>query len=245
VNVCPLKAIANTNNPDKLEVDRDKCNGCGQCIEICKEQGTGALQLAGKYVGVKEILSEIEKDRIFYENSGGGVTLSGGEPLLQPVFSLQLLNECQRAGLHTAMETTGYTPFRSFSKILKSLDLVLFDIKHMDSGLHRKLTGVPNKLIIKNATQVSDLKVPMIIRVPLIPGYTDSQSNLECIATFAGKLNVDEIDLLPYHSFGSSKYRRLGRVYMLEGIKPPDKKYLLEIKKFLESSSNLKIRIGG
>jgi len=240
-----MRAFERTHDESKMLIKRDNCNGCGDCVDICRDFGAGALQLAGKRVTVKEILSEIEKDRIFYENSGGGATLSGGEPLMQPEFSLDLLKQCRKARLHTAMETSGYSPLEIFKKISRRVDLVLFDLKHMDSKLHKQFTGVSNKLILRNARWLSGSRIPMIARIPVIPGYNDSRSNLESTASFVSRLNVEEVDLLPYHSFGSSKYRMLGQEYKLEDLKPQDKGRMLEIRHLVESSANLDVQIGG
>lgn len=245
IKACGRGIIERIHGAAKLRIKRERCDGCGDCAKACKEFGTDALQIAGRCVSVQETMNEIVKDRIFYENSGGGVTLSGGEPLMQPEFTRSLLVGCKDAGLHTAMETTGFASFDSFRRILKSVDLVLFDIKHMDSGLHKEFTGVTNKLIIRNAERISDLNVPLIARIPVIPGYTDPAQNLERTARFIDKLNVDEVHLLPYHFFGSSKYGRLGREYKLSGLQPPDKNRMQEIKRIIESDSNLKVQIGG
>ena len=245
IDACSLNSIKKVD--EKILIDREICNVCGNCVNICKKYGTEALSIIGQWVSVQEVLSEVEKDRLFYENSGGGITLSGGEPLSQPRFVLELLKECKKELLHTAIETSGYAPTRIFRRILKFVDLVLLDIKHMDPRLHKRFTGVSNRLIMKNAMQLSDLKVPTILRIPIIPGYNTSQSNLEDTALFIDKLNVDEVNLLPYHTFGVSKYKMLGREYKLNRIKIPDNEYMTAIKKSLESkmTSNIQIRIGG
>ncbi len=245
IDECTMRLFERTHDERKMLIKRENCNGCGDCIDVCRELGAVALQLAGERVSVKEILSEIEKDRIFYDNSGGGATLSGGEPLMQPEFSLELLKQCREVGLHTAMETSGYAPLQVFKKISSSADLVLFDIKHMDSGLHEEFTGVSNRLILRNAKWLSDSRIPTIVRIPLIPGYNDCRSNLERTAAFISRLNVEKVDLLPYHPFGSSKYKMLGREYRLVGLEPQDKGRMLEVKNIIESTASLDVRIGG
>lgn len=245
VDVCPLGIIEKTHGAGKLLIDRAQCSGCGDCVIACAQSGTGALQLIGRHVSVQEVLYEIEKDRVFYENSGGGVTLSGGEPLFQAEFASKILKECKRAGLHTALETSGYAPFGLFKSVLESVDLVLYDIKHMDSELHRKFTGAPNKLVLRNALRLSNLRVRTIARIPIVPGCNDSRSNLERAASFVSELNVEEINLLPYHFFGSSKCRKLGRNYELDRVKPPSREKMLEIKRLFESTVSSKVRIGG
>jgi pyruvate formate lyase activating enzyme len=169
-------------------------------------------------------MDEVLKDRRLYSRSGGGITLTGGEPLMQASFVLAILEACRKEGLHAAMETGGYSKTPQLEKIAKTLDLVLFDIKHMDSREHEKLTGVGNEIILDNARKISRLARAMIIRIPLIPGCNDTFRNLENVVEFAkGLKSVKQIDLMPYHRLGESKYASLARGYSLHGVKSLDK----------------------
>jgi pyruvate formate lyase activating enzyme len=189
-------------------IDRKKCSGCGTCVEVCSND---ARTLMGRWASVDEVMSEVLRDKRFYANSGGGVTLSGGDPTAQPRFALALLQACKAAGLHTAIETCGCTSWRVFSRLLEHVDLVLFDIKHLDSGKHREGTGRPNALILENAARIARSK-PMRVRVPVIPGFNDSPEAIRAIARFVREeLGALEIDLLPYNRMGESKYEFLGR----------------------------------
>ncbi len=183
--------------------DRSVCRGCGRCAVICPSE---ARRLSGKRMTVEEIMREIVKDLKFYENSGGGVTLSGGEPLTQPEFARLIFKECKQAELHTTLDTCGYAPWPDIEELLGYVDLVLFDIKHLDASKHREATGQDNLLILKNARKISKLK-PMRIRVPLIPGFNDSSEAVSEIAAFAeSELGCRDLDLLPYNRMGEVKY---------------------------------------
>jgi pyruvate formate lyase activating enzyme len=214
---------------------------CGLCWDACLNE---ALKVAGKEVTVKEVLSIVEKDRIFYERSGGGVTLSGGEPLMQPEFSAALLAACKKKGLNTAIETSGYQKWELFLPILENTDLVLFDIKMMDSDLHRKTIGVPNKLILENAKKIVELGKDIIVRIPIIPGYNDSIENLRNTAEFAANIGIKEVHLLPYHRLGESKYNQLGRIYNLKDVNVPSTNYIESLTQIF-IKNNLKTQVGG
>lgn len=214
---------------------------CGLCWEVCPNE---ALKVAGKKVTVKEVLSIVEKDRIFYERSGGGVTLSGGEPLMQHEFSAALLAACKKKGLNTAIETSGYQKWELFLPILENTDLVLFDIKIMDSDLHRNTIGVPNDLILDNARKIVELGKDIIVRIPIIPGYNDSIENLRDTAEFAASIGVKEVHLLPYHRLGESKYNQLGRIYNLKDVNVPSTNYIESLAQIF-IKNNLKTQVGG
>lgn len=239
VNICPVNAIKVING--KIHIDRELCNMCGLCWDACLNE---ALKVAGKEVTVKEVLSIVEKDRIFYERSGGGVTLSGGEPLMQPEFSAALLAACKKKGLNTAIETSGYQKWELFLPILENTDLVLFDIKMMDSDLHRKTIGVPNKLILENAKKIVELGKDIIVRIPIIPGYNDSIENLRNTAEFAANIGIKEVHLLPYHRLGESKYNQLGRIYNLKDVNVPSTNYIESLTQIF-IKNNLKTQVGG
>ena len=188
-----------------LILKREACTACGQCIAVCPNEARG---LSGRCMTVDEVLHEVLKDVKFYENSGGGVTLSGGEPLAQPGFSRAILQRCKAAGLHTTLDTCGFAPRTAIESLLTCVDLVFFDIKHMDAAKHLEATGQDNRLILENARRISKLK-PMRIRVPLIPGFNDSVEAVAGIADFARNelgLDLADIDLLPYNRMGEIKY---------------------------------------
>jgi pyruvate formate lyase activating enzyme len=206
IAVCP--AGANGLADSRAEMDRHKCYKCGECIEVCPAE---ARRLSGKLMIVDEVIKEVLKDRKFYETSGGGITLSGGEAAFQPEFSLAILKECRKLGLHTLVETCGYASWEVLESVLEYVDLVLFDIKHIDPEMHKKGTGMTNDIILKNAVKTAQYK-PMKVRVPLIPDYNDSEHDIREIAAFVASLpNRIEMELLAYNPLGEGKYAQLGR----------------------------------
>jgi len=183
--------------------ERRVCKGCGRCAVNCPME---ARRLSGTRMTVEEVIREVLKDLKFYENSGGGVTLSGGEPLAQPEFAQSIFKGCKQAELHTTLDTCGFAPWPDIEKLLEYVDLVLFDIKHLDASMHREAAGQDNLLILENARKISKLK-PMRIRVPLIPGFNDSPEAVSRIAAFAkSELGSRDIDLLAYNRMGEVKY---------------------------------------
>ncbi|NMC79127.1 MAG: glycyl-radical enzyme activating protein [Chloroflexi bacterium] len=216
IAACPEDAI----HPDPWvaaaeKIDRQRCTDCGACVEVCPSQ---ALHLVGEWMAVEEALAEVLRDASYYRRSGGGVTLSGGEPLAQPDFSLAFLKACYEHNIHTAMETTGAVAWELYEKVLPFVDVFLYDIKHMDSEAHRRLTGVPNERILENARRLSRSRAQIILRLPLIPGLNTGTENLEATARLAAQLQVMEVHLMPFHQLGKDKYRHLGRTYTLEGL---------------------------
>ncbi len=190
-------------------VERSKCDGCGLCATVCPAE---ALQLAGSRVTVMDAMSKLSKDIAFFRNSGGGITCSGGEPLLQPRFLQALLTACREQNLHTAVDTCGHAPFGDFEKILPLTDLFLYDLKIMDENKHKRLTGVSNRLLIKNLQKLSRLAPHLTIRIPLIPGANDAADDMAAMADFCASLpRRHPVHLLPYHRGGRGKNRRLGQ----------------------------------
>ena len=241
VDECPIKAIK-FSDKEKIEIDRKLCNTCGQCVDVCPNQ---ALRIAGKQITVEELFQDLMKDNPFYRRSDGGVTIGGGEVTMQHEFVTALLKKCKEMYVHTAMETCGYVKWENLEKILEYIDLLYFDIKHMDSRIHKEITGVPNELILENAIKASKMR-PIIIRIPLIPGYNDSEENLLNTAKFATELgeNLLRIELLPYHKFGTGIYEQLGRIYELKDVEPPSEECMLKKKELIESCG-VKAQIGG
>ena len=226
--ICPLGAI----ETETFKLDWDICDNCGKCAEICP---VNSKKLIGKWYTVSELIKEVEADRIFYRNSDGGVTVSGGEPALQYKFVSSFLKKCQGLNLNTAIETCGYAKWEHLEAIVKYSDLVFFDIKHMDSEIHKNLTGKSNKLILKNAKTVSSI-APVTIRFPIIPGYNDTKKNLEATVSFVKTLKkVEKIELLPYHSLGEYKYKSLGKRYRLRNISLEEGKDIFKHKKLISS----------
>jgi len=234
---CPEEAIVMGQGTRRI--DRSKCNSCLKCAEVCP---TGAIAVSGAYMTVQEVVREVERDRLFYQNSGGGVTVSGGEPLAQWEFATKLLKECKAKGIHTALDTSGYAPWEALEKVLDYTDLALFDIKHLDAEQHRKGAGKSNRLILDNARKTA-AKVRTWLRVPLIPGYNDSEEHLRRIAEFGLETGAEKISLLPYHVWGKAKYDRLGRRYPMEGTPLPSDEFVKERQRAMESLG-AKVTIG-
>lgn len=212
-------------------IHRDRCNLCMSCITACPNK---ALECVGRKTTVGEVIAQLKKDSLFYRNSGGGITISGGEPLLQWQFVTELLRQCKTNGFHTAMETTGYAKPRILEETLSLVDLVMYDIKHMDPLMHEKATGVTNRLILSNA-RVAASKVRTWLRYPIIPGYNDTDDNIKMLAEFAGSIPIEKISLLPYHEWGKLKYEKMGTVFRCEGVSKPDELHMENIKKMIES----------
>ncbi|MBW8383663.1 MAG: glycyl-radical enzyme activating protein [Youngiibacter sp.] len=207
VSACEQLAITLENG--HVKTNRSLCNGCGKCVEVCLNE---ARTLMGKAYAVRQVMEDVTQDKLFYRKSGGGVTLTGGEVLYQYAFALNILKECKNEGLHTAIETCGYSRWEVLSKVLEYTDLVLFDIKHMISENHMLCTGVKNDLILSNLKKASvDMKKDIIIRVPVIPNYNDSKENFHMLGSFIVE-NVPtclEVNLLPYHAMGEGKRDQL------------------------------------
>lgn len=216
METCPAGAISRS---ESLAVTNpDKCTLCGACLPSCAAK---AREIAGRRVTTDEILDEIRKDIIFYDESNGGVTLSGGEPLMQPDFAYELLKRCRELDIHTALDTCCFGSRDTLKKLIEVTDLFLCDIKHMDSVLHRHYTGVTNDLIHDNLKYLSLAGCSMVIRIPVVPGFNDSIEQIAAIAEFAKTLNVSQIDLLPYHSGGAAKAQRIqGASQIMEQPRP-------------------------
>jgi pyruvate formate lyase activating enzyme len=211
VEACPSGAVA--IDEDVREIDWARCDLCLQCAPLCS---TGALAVSGTHLTVGDLVHEVEKDRPFYKNSGGGVTISGGEPLLQWEFVAQVFRACRDKGIHTALDTSGHAPWENLESVLEHVDLALYDVKHMDSDVHRRRTGAGNELILSNLER-SARKLRTWIRIAVVPGFNDSDADVRRIADFAFPLGVEKVSLLPYHGWGEARYRAMGREYPMKG----------------------------
>ena len=221
------------------------CNPEGQHYNVEKMTLGGKEKIVGQDVTVGEIIDIIERDRIYYRRSGGGLTLSGGESLTQPDFAVALLRAAKERGINTAMESTGFADFSVISRYLPYLDLYLMDIKHMNSAKHKEFTSQPNELILENARKITDAGTRLIVRTPVIPTFNATKEEIGEIAKFASSLKgVTQMHILPYHRIGTDKYKGLGRDYSLTGIEPPSKELMNELLEVV-NSYGLKGQIGG
>lgn len=216
----------------KHEVDWSKCKSCGKCADECF---SGALELVGREVSVDEVLEEVVKDKVFHENSEGGLTISGGEPLAQPEFTKELFKKAKEKGIHTALDTSGFAAWSVIEEVLEYVDLVLFDIKQMDSRKHKEYTGVPNELILENLRKLDATGKPIWVRIPLIPGLNDDEINFGQIGKVLSEIkHLERVDILRYHKLAESKYEHTGQVYRLKGLDTPEKGEVEHLKEILE-----------
>ncbi|MDD3218567.1 MAG: glycyl-radical enzyme activating protein [Lachnospiraceae bacterium] len=223
------------------------CNPESQSYDIQTMMVQGKAKVIGRDVTVEEVMETVEKDRPYYRRSGGGLTLSGGESLLQPEFARDLLKAAKKSGINTAMESMACAPYASIEKVLPYLDVYLMDIKHMNREKHQMFTGKPNDLMLENARKVAASGMTrLVIRVPVIPTFNDTEEEIRQIARFADSLpGVDKIHLLPYHRLGQDKYDGLNRKYLLNGILPPENEHMERLKAAVMRHSSLNCQIGG
>jgi pyruvate formate lyase activating enzyme len=231
VEICPLEIIA--LGEDGVHIDRESCDRCGKCVEACL---TDTLRMSGKKMTVDEVFKVVKRDIDFYKVSGGGVTGSGGEILMQADFIAELFKRCREEEIHTCADTSGFGTKEAMEKILAHSDLVYYDLKQMDPVEHKKQCGQSNDLILSNLSLVVESKVPLVIRVPIIPGYTNSDENIEAIArTVAGLTKEAPVYILPYHNYGANKYRMIDMKYQLDDVKIPTEEELDRAKQIVES----------
>ena len=223
VEACPEKAI--TLTPEGIITNGDLCTVCGKCAEVCP---TKAIEMSGKQMTVSEIMEVIEKERIFFDQSGGGVTFSGGEPLVHTKILIELLDECGKRGIHRAVDTAGNVSTEIILEVARRTDLFLYDIKMMDLGSHMEWTKAGNAKILANLKALSENGAQIIIRIPLIGGVNDTDQNIEQTAAFIAGLAGDkkEVHLLPYHSIAQHKYSKLGKSDNFEQLQEPDNETL-------------------
>lgn len=238
--ICQNEAIELTEDGPVTEANR--CASCGRCVDACL---TAAREMIGWRAGVGQIMREVERDVIFYEQSGGGVTFSGGEPLMQPDFLLALLEQCRIKEIHTAVDTTCYAQPQILEAVGRKADMFLCDLKHMDEDAHRRLTGVDNSLILRNIRWLCDMGRPVIIRMPIIPGFNDDRQNIELTGRFAASLpGVCRIDILPFNRGGKEKSVRLMGGRQIIQARIPEQEGMNRIAETFRNFG-LEVKIGG
>ncbi|MCL4466880.1 MAG: glycyl-radical enzyme activating protein [Chloroflexi bacterium] len=240
VKVCPNQ-VHQFGEGGEHVLERDRCKQCGTCTESCYAE---ALVMVGKKLSVGQVMEVLNEDRAFYEASGGGVTLSGGEPFMQAEFTTALLQSCKAAGLHTAVDTCGNVPWAVIQKTLPYIDLALYDLKHMDPGEHKRHAGATNDLALRNLRRLSKSGVPIEIRIPLIPTVNDSPAHVEAIGRFLASLdNIVGVRLLPYLRLAGSKYASIGRPNRMPEVDTPTREHLETVAGWMQRDRPLTIFI--
>jgi pyruvate formate lyase activating enzyme len=247
LETCEQDAIS--QDEGRIVTDRERCTACGACVQVCYAE---ARSLVGRQVSVAEVMDAIERDTAFYDQSGGGVTISGGEPLAQPNFLRELLRACKNRRLHTTLDTCGCAPWEVVDSVRQYVDLFLYDLKLMDDERHRAFTGVSNRPILENLRRLAGEghrplrqgSAQVILRLPIIPGINDDEENLRAMGAFAADLpHLERVDLLPYHRIGRDKYQRLGKPCPMPETEPPSEARMDEIAQIL-GSFGVEIRQG-
>jgi pyruvate formate lyase activating enzyme len=240
VSACPQGAIS--KNGSSVEFNTERCDFCRKCEDVCVYD---ALEVVGREVTVHEALEEIERDRVFFEESGGGITFSGGEPLMQLDFVQALLTKVKERNIHTTLDTSGYIDFADLERINDQVDLFLYDIKIIDNEKHKKYTGVSNTIILENLQKLSKKGASVTVRIPLIPGINDDAQNVELFVEYMKTLkNIKHINILPYHKGGCEKYKNLRKEDSLKTFQPPTNDRIDEIKQLLVESG-FSVKTGG
>ncbi len=240
LEVCAQGAIS--WNDDVVSTDEEKCTLCRACVEVCYAE---AREIVGREMTVAQVMAEIERDVAFYDESDGGVTFSGGEPLLQRDFLLALLRACQEREIHTAVDTCGFSTWETLDSVREDVNLFLYDLKLMDDARHRKFTGASNECILENLQALSLRGHTIVLRVPIIPGINDDDENVRQIGAFAAALpHLKRVDILPYHHIALEKYKRLKKVYALSETRPPADERITRIAQILRRF-DLHVKIGG
>ncbi len=239
VAACKNGALNMTENG--IEIDRQKCRRCFECVKACP---TGAMRLMGKWYTVDEVMDIVLKDEMFYKNSVGGLTLSGGEALQQSGFASGLLEKAREHGIHTAIETSGYALWDNLASVVDNTDLVLYDIKHVDNEKHLFYTGVGNKLILDNLKKILKLGKKVIVRIPVVPGVNVDDETIDGYARLLSEYNIGEVNLLAFHQLGESKYDMMGMDYSFSGAAPPSDEQMTALAEKLRSKG-LNVKIGG
>jgi pyruvate formate lyase activating enzyme len=235
---CPQRQ---THDPIGLPNQAVSCELCGKCAAVCPSE---ALEIVGRLMSVEETVTELQKDSLFYLESGGGVTFSGGEPLMQPEYLTAVLTACRANGWHTTVDTSGYAPEKIFHNLIPLTDLFLYDLKHLDDVIHRKVTGVSNVQILRNLDLLLGSVSQIQIRFPVIPGINDAPGHLHSIGRYLSVRGIRQLHLLPYHTIGLDKYKRRSIDYLLSDLQTPSEDHLNEISAIL-AGYHLDVHIGG
>ena len=237
---CSQNAL--TLTPNGVVADETRCTQCLTCAQTCPAE---AMEFIGKSMTVSEVLEEIKKDVPFYDESGGGVTFSGGEPLNQPLFLLEMLKACGELDLHRTVDTAGYADSKLLLKIAEQTDLFLYDLKHMDPLKHRLYTGVSNEKILCNLELLARQGAQITIRMPIVPGINDDEENIERLGAFLGRLpGIHKVHILPYHSVAQGKYRSLKTDFPLADVESPSQMQMEAIAEHLKKN-DLQVALGG
>jgi pyruvate formate lyase activating enzyme len=246
VEACPqgaqwLSDYIGDNNRPQRKIDREKCVNCGACTETCYAQ---ALRMCGKEMTAEEVVNDVAKNEAFFRNSGGGVTLSGGEPTMQPRFAHAILKGLKERDIHTAMETTGHTSWANLQSLAPYVDLFLYDLKQMDDANHKAQTGVSNTLILRNLKRLATLGKDIQARVPVIPTRNDDDANIIATCACAQSVGVERIAFLPYNPSTPAKYEWIGKTYPLQELEPPSSEAMERMMDVAESFG-LQAQMGG
>jgi pyruvate formate lyase activating enzyme len=238
VPVCPHGGIADPALGLKIP---EACDACAACVETCV---AGAREMAGQRMSVAEVVAAVERDVVFFDEAGGGVTLTGGEPASQPDFAEAVLRACRERGIHTALDTCGAAPAAAFARVSAAADLVLFDLKLMSPDRHADYTGAPNDVILSNLQALAAAGQKVVVRFPMIPGINDGPEEIEALLEILRRNGLRRVDLLPYHRIGMDKYKRLGMECRMNGVMPPEAERVAEIAAALRNEG-LTVGIGG
>ena len=241
IEVCPKGAIAK-DAAGAVVIDRNACDLCGKCAEACLYD---AMQMVGREMSVEDVLAEVEKDRVFYEQSGGGLTLSGGDPFVQSAFAEALLDGCRARGIRTAVDTAGFSKNGVLDRMASKTDLILYDLKCMDDARHKELTGVSNVPIIDNLKRLAAGRTEVWVRIPLVPGVNDDDENIRRTIAFLSSLKtIRRVGILPYHSGGLEKARRIGQESHFRKFETPSEKRVAAIEAAF-GEAGFEVRRGG
>jgi pyruvate formate lyase activating enzyme len=236
-----IRMVAADDGAERAEIDRAACTDCLECVPVCF---TGAMGVFGKWYTVEELCRVVRSDIPFYNASNGGVTIGGGEASMQSAFTLAFIRKLKENRIHTALDTCGYTPTPESYRCLEEADLLLYDLKGLDLGVHLRGTGVSNEMILSNFKKMDEAEKPMIVRIPLIHGYTETVESVAAMADLiAGMKHVERVDLIAHHEFGKVKYQQLGMTYTIHSPEYTDDQ--LDGIKEVFAARGIEVQLGG